>query len=95
MIIKTEEKMKTFTREEIEKKVSVIIADVIWRENVEMNELMVEDLDCDSIDCVEIVVGLEREFSIKIPDNELEAAAGWTVSELCDYVEEKIKEQKK
>ena len=37
----------------------------------------------------------EKEFGINIPDNECDAAAGWTVSELCDYVEERLKERKK
>lgn len=86
--------MKTFTREEIEKKVCAIISAVI-DDTVEMNELMRDDLCCDSIDFVEIVMDLEKEFGIDIPNNEAEAAAGWTVSEVCDYVEEKIKEQKK
>jgi acyl carrier protein len=49
----------------------------------------------DSIDFVEIVVDFEKEFGISIPDNEMDAAAGWTVSELCDYVEERLKERKK
>ena len=89
MIIKTEEKMKTFTREEIEKKVCAIISAVI-DDTVEMNELMRDDLCCDSIDLVEIVMDLEKEFGITIQDNEAEAAAGWTVSVVCDYVEEKI-----
>ena len=86
--------MKTFTREEIEKKVSAIISDVIIN-TVDMNDLMKDDLCLDSIDLVEIVMDLEKEFGIDIPNNEAEAAAGWTVSEVCDYVEEKIKEQKK
>lgn len=86
--------MKTFTREEIEKKVCAIISAVI-DDTVEMNELMRQDLGCDSLDAVDIVVRIEREFGIAIPDNEVIAAAGWTVSEVCDYVEEKIKEQKK
>ena len=86
--------MKTFTREEIEKKVRAVISAVIDDE-VEMNELMRDDLCCDSIDLVEIVMDLEKEFGITLPDNEVVAAAGWTVSEVCDYVEEKIKEQKK
>ena len=85
--------MKTFTREEIEKKVRAVISAVIDDE-VNMNELMKEDLMCDSIDFVEIVMDLEKEFGIDIPNNEAEAAAGWTVSEVCDYVEEKIKEKK-
>ena len=87
--------MKTFTREEIEKKVCAIISDVTWVRPVAMNELMRQDLGCDSLDAVDIVVRIEREFGITIPDNEIEPAAGWTVSEVCDYVEEKIKEQKK
>ena len=85
--------MKTFTREEIEKKVRAVISAVIDDE-VEMNELMRDDLCCDSIDFVEIVMDLEKEFGIEIPTNEAEAAAGWTVSEVCDYVEEKLKEKK-
>ena len=85
--------MKTFTREEIEKKVRAVISAVIDDE-VNMNELMKEDLMCDSIDFVEIVMDLEKEFGIDIPNNEAEAAAGWTVSEVCDYVEEKLKEKK-
>ena len=85
--------MKTFTREEIEKKVSDIISDVIIN-TVDMNDLMRDDLCCDSIDFVEIVMDLEKEFGIDIPNNEAEAAAGWTVSEVCDYVEEKLKGKK-
>ena len=85
--------MKTFTREEIEKKVRAVISAVIDDE-VKMNELMRDDLCCDSIDFVEIVMDLEKEFGIDIPNNEAEAAAGWTVSEVCDYVEEKLKEKK-
>ena len=84
--------MKTFTREEIEKKVSAIISDVIIN-TVDMNDLMKDDLCLDSIDFVEIVMDLEKEFGIDIPNNEAEAAAGWTVSEVCDYVEEKLKER--
>ena len=84
--------MKTFTREEIEKKVRAVISAVIDDE-VNMNELMRDDLCCDSIDLVEIVMDLEKEFGIDIPNNEAEAAAGWTVSEVCDYVEEKLKER--
>ena len=59
-----------------------------------MNDLMKDDLMCDSIDLVEIVMDLEKEFGIDIPNNEVEAAAGWTVSEVCDYVEERLKERK-
>jgi acyl carrier protein len=86
--------MKKYRREEIESGVREVIASVMGLETDEVknDELMKEDIGCDSIDCVEIVMELEKEFYISIPDNEVDAAAGWTVSELCDYVEEKLKQ---
>ena len=89
--------MKKYSREEIESGVREIIAQVMQlkTDEVKLDDLMKEDIGCDSIDCVEIVIELEKEFDINIPDNEVDAAAGWTVSELCDYVEERLKERKK
>ena len=89
--------MKKFTREEIESGIREVIAKCMDLEtdDVKLDDLMKEDIGCDSIDCVEIVMELEAEFSISIPGNEVDAAAGWTVSELCDYVEERLKERKK
>ena len=85
--------MKTFTREEIEKKVCAIFSNFIIN-TVDMNDLMKDDLGLDSLDVFEIMMDVEKEFGIRIPDNEWDAAAGWTVSEVCDYVEEKLKEKK-
>ena len=89
--------MKKYSREEIESGVREVIARCMGLEtdDVKNDALMRDDIGCDSIDCVEIVIDLEREFGIRIPDNEWDAAAGWKVSELCDYVEERLKERKK
>ena len=89
--------MKQYSREEIESGVREVIARCMGLETDEVKNdaLMRDDIGCDSIDCVEIVIDLEKEFSISIPYNEVDAAAGWTVSELCDYVEERLKERKK
>ena len=89
--------MKKYSREDIESGVREVIARCMGLETDEVknDDLMKEDIGCDSIDCVEIVMELEKEFGISIPYNEWDAAAGWTVSELCDYVEERLKERKK
>ena len=89
--------MKKYSREEIESGVREVIARCMDLETDEVknDDLMKEDIGCDSIACVEIVMELEKEYDINIPDNECDAAAGWTVSELCDYVEERLKERKK
>ena len=89
--------MKKYSRQEIESGVREVIARCMDLETdeVKLDDLMNEDIGCNSIDCVEIAIELEKEFGINIPDNEVDAAAGWTVSELCDYVEERLKERKK
>ena len=89
--------MKKYSRDEIESGVREVIARCMDLETDEVknDDLMKEDIGCDSIDCVDIVMELEKEFGINIPYNEVDAADGWTVSELCDYMEERLKERKK
>lgn len=86
--------MKKYSREEIESVVAEIVGNCTYAptDDVQMDKLLRDDLGLDSLDCVEIVMELEKEFGISIPDNEVDAAAGWTVSEVCDYVEEKLKQ---
>ena len=49
----------------------------------------VDDLGADSLDVVELVMGLEEEFDIEIPDEDAEKIA--TVEDALKYVEEKTK----
>jgi acyl carrier protein len=53
------------------------------------NEKIVEDLGADSLDTVEIVMALEEEFGIEIPDEDYEDK--WeTVDHALRYIEEKM-----
>ena len=45
----------------------------------------VDDLGADSLDVVEMVMALEEEFEIEIPDDEAEKLV--TVKDVVDYVE--------
>lgn len=49
----------------------------------------VEDLGADSLDQVELVMALEEEFDIEIPDED--AATITTVKSAVDYIEEKTR----
>ena len=49
----------------------------------------VDDLGADSLDVVELVMGLEEEFDIEIPDESAEKIT--TVQHAIDYIEEKTK----
>ncbi len=47
----------------------------------------VDDLGADSLDVVELVMGLEEEFDIEIPDEDAEKIA--TVGDAVKYIESK------
>lgn len=49
----------------------------------------IEDLGADSLDTVELVMALEEEFGIEIPDEDAEHIL--TVGKLVDYLEQKLK----
>ena len=48
----------------------------------------VDDLGADSLDTVELIMELEEEFSLEIPDEEAEKLT--TVGKVVDYVEKNI-----
>lgn len=49
----------------------------------------VDDLGADSLDVVELVMGLEEEFDVEIPDEDAEKIV--TVADAVGYIEEKTK----
>lgn len=73
--------MNTFDRV---KKVLVEQLDVSEDEIVPSASI-VDDLKADSLDVVEIIMGLEEEFDIEIPDEDAEKIL--TVQQIIDYVE--------
>jgi acyl carrier protein len=71
---------------ELEEKVKQIIIDQL---GVDGNEVtpqakFVEDLGADSLDTVELVMALEEEFGIEIPDEDAEKIG--TVKDAIDYI---------
>lgn len=48
-----------------------------------------EGLGLDSIDALELVLGLEQEFQIKVEDEEVGVKAFASVDALCDFIEQK------
>jgi acyl carrier protein len=61
------------------------------KEQVTRNTSFQEDIGADSLDIVELVMELEEEFEITIPDEEAEKIK--TVGQAIDYIENKIKEK--
>lgn len=55
-------------------KLQSIIAEVmgVEAEEITMDTTFVDDLGADSLDVYQIIVGIEEEFNIEIPDDEVE-----------------------
>jgi len=70
-------------------KVSAIIAKQLGvkLEEVTPQATFIDDLGADSLDTVEIVMALEEEFKIEIPDEDAEKMTN--VGEAIKYIEEK------
>ena len=76
--------------EEVQSKLKEIVMD---RLNAEEDQIkpeasFVEDLGADSLDIVELIMGIEEEFDIEIPDEDAEKLT--TVGEAMDYVKGKL-----
>jgi acyl carrier protein len=48
-----------------------------------------EGLGLDSIDALELVLGVEKEFGIKVQDEEVGVTAFASVNALCDFIRQK------
>lgn len=73
----------------VEERVKKIIAEQLGVEEDEVTPeaSFVEDLGADSLDTVELVMALEEEFSIEIPDEDAEKIL--TVGKALDYIKQK------
>jgi len=55
-------------------------------EEVTMESSFIDDLGADSLDIVELIMALEEEFDLEIPDEEAEKFP--TVGDVVDYIKE-------
>ncbi len=71
-------------------KIKSIIAEQLGVKSEEVidNAKFVEDLGADSLDTVELVMALEEEFGVEIPDEDAEKLT--TVGDALKYIEEKV-----
>jgi acyl carrier protein len=78
------------TYDEIAEKVKAIIVEQLGvdEEEVTLKASFTDDLGADSLDNVELVMALEEEFDIEIPDEEAEKITN--VQEAIKYIEEHL-----
>lgn len=76
--------------EEIFEKVKAIIVEQLGvaEASVEMEASFIDDLGADSLDIVELVMALEEEFDLEIPDSDAEKVV--TVGDVVEYIKENV-----
>ena len=78
------------SRQEIEEKVRAFLIDdlEIDEEKIKDDATLREDMGIDSLDFVDIVVIVEKNFGFKIKPEEM--AGVTTLRQFCDYIESKV-----
>ena len=77
-------------KEEVVSKLKAIVSDRldVEADQVTPEKSFVEDLGADSLDIVELIMGIEEEFDIEIPDEDAEKLT--SVGEAMNYTLSKI-----
>lgn len=76
--------------EEVFERVKKIIVEQLGatEASVTMEASFIDDLGADSLDIVELVMALEEEFDIEIPDADAEKVV--TVTDVVDYIKDHV-----
>ena len=77
------------SEEVLEKVKGIIVEQLGVAENsVTLEASFIDDLGADSLDIVELVMALEEEFDIEIPEADAEKVV--TVGDVVDYIKENV-----
>ena len=76
--------------EEIFNRVKEIIVEQLGvaEDNVNEEASFIDDLGADSLDIVELIMALEEEFDIEIPDTDAEKVV--TVGDVVEYIKDNV-----
>ena len=76
--------------EEIFEKIKKIIVEQLQvnEEAVTLEASFIDDLGADSLDLVELIMALEEEFNIEIPDSDAEKVVN--VEDVVNYIKENV-----
>lgn len=77
-------------RDSIESKVIEIISNQLSmrEDDIKGDSRFVDDLGADSLDIVELIMEMEEEFDIEIPDEDVERMV--TVKDVTDYISQVV-----
>ena len=74
---------------EVNNQVIEILKDKLGIDEISSDDNLIEDIEADSLDIIELVMEMEREFNIQIHDDEIDRNFT-TVGHLIDYIQDKV-----
>ena len=74
---------------EVNNQVIEILKDKLGIDEISSDDHLIEDIEADSLDIIELVMEMEREFNIQIHDDEIDRNFT-TVGHLIDYIQDKV-----
>ena len=73
----------------LEKVKEVIVEQLgVEEDNIKLDTSFIDDLGADSLDIVELIMALEEEFDLEIPDNDAEKVV--TVGDVVEYIKDNV-----
>ena len=74
------------TRDQVTSQVKDLIADSLGveKDNIQVTSSFIDDLGADSLDIVELVMAIEKDFELDIPDEDAERIS--TVQDAIEYI---------
>ena len=74
------------TRDQVTSQVKDLIADSLGveQDTIQVTSSFIDDLGADSLDIVELVMAIEKDFELDIPDEDAERIS--TVQDAIDYI---------
>ncbi|MBL8114347.1 MAG: acyl carrier protein [Acidobacteria bacterium] len=87
--VETAEDLKSRVKELIVRQLKLDIDPTSIRNEAPLFGDAAEGLGLDSIDALELVLGVEKEFGIKVQDEEVGVTAFASVDALCAFIQEK------
>lgn len=86
------ENVKTYNMDNLEEKLKLQIIEQLNMEDIEPEDIDVEEplfnegLGLDSIDALELIVLLEKEYGIKLKDSRLGKEVFYSIRTMADYI---------
>lgn len=75
------------------------ISEIAWNiigcdlTDVKPESRLIADLGADDLDCIEIMMDIETEFDIDIPDADWEEIQEKTIADIAKYVDERLQQR--